>query len=1747
MLLSRRTRRKINKAFTSVLKLLQIVFSRRFAALALCLVMLIGVLPAQAFAIDWKDLSMTKATGPNSADAGSDQEQNGTHIAGKNYYVLEVSSGTRLGGGYADNVLYFAVQYTDVNGTQRTAIIMPGLDGVSTGNQVAHDISNQERRRQMVNDLFGYTTEDLINRKALGSVTSDQLLFEAPFKVSTIDKIQIFGKKSATASVWPCQGMRVYEVSDIYGLDMYGWYSEQSFIDFSGTVIAEAVMAPGGGNFTWQTSGGTFNITPMNGSTPKDITLVRTTDKEQFESTFNKTTNVGRTVRSAETAPVVIRMDFADQAGSGFESMTAFYDLGAQPKLKDMAMCEAAALTVRYMDVFGDQRDVVLPLIVNSLGSAADVLGSDISIAGYALQGDSIAIPALLPHFASIVSTKLIIGEKAATEAAGLKVDAGVAANAKYKTRAALTETDDIDYTCLALYTDVDVRIGLDEALIRYSFDAGKRNPVSYSSANSTSGLPIPANKSTTISMNDYNDRVVLEPKDNQIKFLVTLCTDNVENSGTAGDLLIQFKYINIKEKETTSPMYHVRDYVNDFYGSWPANSDDFAYVYTMRDGGTAQFIVPIQDVKEFTGVSFKLEGEDEWQFSGLTIAKVEDVSDRTAVWTELKGTRSDINNNILDYSHLLMGRNVQASAPLFRLGVVYQEGEDRPAAGSDNWKPGTLIQDDDNTSEFNGKGEIVDKVDEIDWSEILHYMTYDQAIGDLKFTKQRCNYKVTVSVAGDKVNTDDEDCGSKNLFYFQLIFENGNSGCMLANQQIEGDAFRTGSDTEFYIPCAQDYGDLLAVQIIPDDQDGNSDIYDKMKIKSINVEKMTDDFICPTWAATSSSGEDLGWVGIDYRDPGEVASNKGAEGRTVSEVATTYQINESSYNAKFLFSIKTGAYGSSPRQDEGGRTYYVNDPIYRGGMTMTYSYFDRDGVVKNKDVPIDIVKLMNEYAARRGAHQRNTELDEENYEVDYFVSDPAYNFRPGRTDNFYMTIENISQFTKMALQLRSDVATHWNVSEVKIYLVNGQGLRYLNARGEYDYKYPEGKEPTLVAEWSREGGMTADCKIYRHKQGTNIQEIPNMNLECEPINLNPEAIGWTSIISREPKSKNDTFNLFIYPEPATGDIAKPGTYNLKAAVQYTNALTLKPSQTSAGTLRTGYDEAGNLCYYALGLDAKNLDSITGVPVETNSMKPINVPIERGVLQVVRSGVLIDSYDLGGATNADGGDYMSVRDFVVAGRRSQKLILQLSDDTRSQLLAADKSDLAVALHFIPDDPSGQELRSKYIYLTDAGYTTATGGQVYEIDFDLGNLKDITGVNIVSIGNLEATVEGVSAYEFTQDGTITNTFSANGPFTPTGRASRIDSGDQMTPLTLQITTALDDGTVSSSATGPVRMTVGYYDSYGVLRQDVYEDITRYVVNESSSKVLQAGNTDTVRLLVRGMSELRWIEFEPVSDASTPAGKIQTWKLGSVSAETGMSGSVTTRTPSQLIVEGNPLHISFADVIMTGVATVTDTTGTAISTYSVISGGSTSVLLARNNGLNIDNTVFGSNEGIDVKLESYDPSSGATANVRLGTTYSYSSEYLNATLQSAEDSATHPGSEAERLAAERVISVIKEMKESSGDLIYKANGFVFKAPVNYTGRDLYYRLTVSSRELPDVYYTVDVTVYPAADELAGAVQTWNNEQAAARNSSSGINTSGAAQTGGQDQTQTQTQNDTTTPAAVNTSPAAVSSGPAIEGGN
>jgi len=766
------------------------------------------------------------------------------------------------------------------------------------------------------------------------------------------------------------------------------------------------------------------------------------------------------------------------------------------------------------------------------------------------------------------------------------------------------------------------------------------------------------------------------------------------------------------------------------------------------------------------------------------------------------------------------------------------------------------------------------------------------------------------------------------------------------------------------------------------------------------------------------------------------------------------------------------------------------------GGMSMTYSYFDLNGTYKTAS-NIDIVSLMDEYAGRTSSYVRRTALESENLTVDYAVSDPSYNFRGYTTDMFYMTVKDISQFINLTLQLKGDVVTQWNITDVKIYLVNGTGTRFLNSNGEYDYRYADGAEPELVAQWTQKDGLTALVSLYRKAQNTSIAEIRNIVLDSSKIEISEDASKWTSTITREPKSKDDIFNLFIYPQGESEDSVDPDSYTLKAAVRYKDASNLKQVQSSAGTLRKQYDEDGNLvCFYALGISASNIDTICGVDVETNSATPIRAPLTYGVLQQVRSGVLIESYLLSGVGNADLGDTMYISNSST-NKTTQKVLLQLSSDTKEQSLDAEAKELAVAIHFKSDDPSNTELRSKYVYLTDQGYTSIKANQLLELNMNLGNIDEITGVSLVTLGNLDLTIDNLMVSDLAADGTLLHSFSTSGPIVPTKTPVRVGESGTVSVLQLELTTAEDESSVSSGTTGPVSMTVGYYDVYGELREESYDDIREYI---DSGEGFKAGGTDTVRLLIPNFDELRWLEFEPVSASGTSSGAA-TWKLASVSASVGVDGRAVTRTVNSLIIEGEPLRVGMAEIILYGTLKSDDSS----SKTTVTSGGTVSYLLDSGEGVSIMNTVYGSSEGVSYELYKYDPTSGASSSVRLGVTHSYTDDYLEQIYDSASESAqSSTASDSEKQAAQKVMEVVTVLQNSAGKLTQSGSTLYFTAPRNYTGRDLYYRVKVYSNELTDSSYIVDLTVYSESDPLPDAIAEWKAAQSDAQSTSTDTST-------------------------------------------
>ena len=1269
---------------------------RRLLALVLCLTICLGVLPTAALrAMADDDTSPADSTTPASTErsvsvSSSDEKTAGDGVDMTNTYILEVSNGTVRGGGTADNVKYFVIYYTTGTGRAartRSAVIFPGKDGMRKGMETAHRWGNRDDRRERVGVFFGYTTT-LEDRKGLGSVHTDQYLFTTPDKIETIDRIQIFGRVEETtgsdgkpkiaSTSWACQGMRIHRVDHLYGLDMYGWFSDDGYIDYRGEIIADVVMSGGGGIFHWNNSAGVFNITTTGGTA--GVVLVNT----QTAASSGKANFVGTQHNSQVNNRLVFQIDLADVAGGGFESLAGSYEAGAESKISSLKFCETAALRFYYRDIYDCIREVKIPVIVNALGWTMEKLDregdlGDVAIAGYAQQGDSIALSLMLPDFKELTSVEdpngltqaveLSVGESMAAAKAGLKPYSNADQSIR-PTRVATANQENVSYLCVAAYRDVTVNIQHDSATLRYSFTPVEKEPGASIVAGSTLGVDLDAGSVSVLPMVNYRENMKLHPRDNREYYLVTISTDNVVNAGTATDISIQFRYLNYRDKEVKSPELKVRDYVDQFYGEWPGNTENFAYKYGFRTSGTIQMLIPLNDVKQFRTVSVKVNGADEWQFKGIHVARAMSWSPRIARWKEID---KEWTSSQRLKSHLIITREVDAMSPCSKCGSIYDEDHPDVNPKDPSWKPGNLVQDDDKYHEFDGESKEVATEEAFDWSDYRYYMTYEDTLQELGFNKERCLYQVTVKVAGDKVAADDDDCGSANLFYFQLIFEDGKSGCVLANQQLQADAFRTGADAQFTIPTTQDYGDLTAIRIIPDDQDSNSDIYDKLKIDYIKVKKQSTGKISPTWTADSVEG--LGWVGIDYRDPGAAGSNRGVDGRSISQVAHTFEITKTSYSAKLLISISTGSYKVTPVTNAYGETFTVTDPVLATGMTMSYHYYDHNNQTKTVD-PFDIIALMNDYSGLEDNKTRTVDGITET--MDFCVSNPDYQFRPGTQDKFYIDVDDITQIVDMQLQIRSSVQTHWTLNNVSVYLVQGPGSRYINGNGEYDFKYPEGQGLSLRCTWNRPQTLTKYIPIYSPPDPTSTNpehQIIGSSITTIDIGFNENSFplgedDWVSTVTKEPRSKDDTLNLFLYPSTESGS-TDPEDYSLISEVLYTDTLHQNALRINTGKMELTYGSDGEPVFYALGLSANYFEAFSGVEIKTDSVRPANVPISYGVLQRVRDGVLIDSYYLIGGGNADLGITMKPM-LNPAGQNIQRFFLQVDQETEKQQLIAEE-------------------------------------------------------------------------------------------------------------------------------------------------------------------------------------------------------------------------------------------------------------------------------------------------------------------------------------------------------------------------------------------------------------------------------------------------------------------------------------------
>ena len=1400
----------------------------RLLSAVLCLLLMLPSLAVPSFA--------------DGTSLGASESRTGKTVS--DTYLLSVSTGIVPG----DSVLYFGIRYLDGSGTARTEYVFAGNSyGMDpTGKIVSGCKELYADAAKTVKNVFGYTVAGVTEvRETLRAYSTDQFLFTAFYGLSSIEGIDVYMSGSdGDKNQWTCCDMRLYRVETIYGVDMAGCYSADYFLDFDGTLLAQ--LATNGG------------IDFSGGANGEVIRIGRDTyDRYRLNTTFSE---ADRTYRSADSVrELIFRFDIADVYGGGIEALVNEYKDG-KASIEKMHLIEALTVVMTYKDKYGGSHTVTLPVITSAVAWA---LGYSTRIAGTALngvagQGETLVFSGSFPEFDTLTGFTLVYGKESEKEA-GLTYS-GDASARRTERREALA-SDDFSYTGISIFDATAGRARasaeIEGAILACTTEG---TPIASYRSSSTSGQTLnPGTRKNVAgqfsSLEAGGERSSTYLLSNTAgSYLFEIATDIIASAGTTGEITAVIRYHSTDGTEKSSDPMLLSDAIRSYYGYWPGKNGDAAYALGAAPGGKLVFTVGYSDVDYFTDVELSISGRDEWQMSSLVIYRIDGVSSRHIEWlsTDKTGNGTATDRNI--YRKYTTDRVVQR----FDKKVLLRPEENSV------------------TIHFDGQsssGGDIEWGGGVNWEEISREMTYNEAMQDLGFSKVFQRYTVNVQVQKNTSSSEIYgDCGSNNIFYFQLVFDNGKSAYVQANQQLSADGFRAGMTETFTIAVNRDYGEVRAVRIIPSDID-DRDIFDKLNIQDIEVVLTSSAGISKTWRV-----ENVGWIDINYQSGGDAGASRL---RAESEVSKNCLVTSKGYTMNFLVTVATGAYPSG-------------QPAAAGSLTATVYYYKTSSNTIST-APIDVAAAIADYAGKSTVANEKQGVNMDLGGKYAAMLDPSYMLRENHVDRFIFSLSDVREIIGIKFHASGDTDTTWKIGGVDIYQIVSDGALYLNANDEYQ------RDAKLEHLCSDKGTDGYELPFIR--TGTSEQMI-----EFQKNNININTDKWEAVIDRVPAGDDDTLNIYVYTTGGT-DAAKAGS--AVATVKYQMREEDKAYNVSARL-----DASGKNMLSVMGVGARGLSALYEMKIETENA----AYIDRAVIQQVRSGVVIATYELPfGGENAQYAATASPR--TNSGREEiERLTIQFADGTAATELRPETMDIAFSISYTTVNDLGDTVyESSYIYLTDAGITSIRAGMTAELTFRESYVKEIKKVNVLGIGPVNATITAAAVETASVEaGGIENRTGLYGvgreiPVTRTKQTFAAAAGS-VVPLEMTFTTASISGADGAGITAEL----GVLDASGKNATVSLGSLSALL----TAGGFRAGERATASVLLKNVTGIRYIRLTAASGC--------TWTLSSLTADWTVGGSdySVSRTVGKTVSAADGCTVNFAEVSLLVHATVRDGAGNAI---------------------------------------------------------------------------------------------------------------------------------------------------------------------------------------------------------------------------
>jgi len=1420
-----------------------------------------------------------------------------------NLFMLNMGTGTIQG----KRVDTFFFEYTDTNGVHHSEAVFPKTgkwDAVALAKAESTAVSCgvEGNTSTFISKTFLGTKLELNNNyPAFLSNENDYILIQPLFQVKTVDAIKFYCEYSTDVSTykneWSCQHLQLIRVDRMYGMASVGATNYKTVPLFSGEVL---YRLSSGQAFTW-TDECIFTLLP-NGQDDISKRTYGLKAVDEKENAFN----------NKNGSLYIFEMDIADIAGAGLEELSNSCTLTDLTKSYEY---EYLLLNVKYKNAQGEQFTANIPIVASFVSQLLYAnknkayLSATTPIDGIFRQGDTIAFHCVLPDCKSIESYSL---RYTTTESYYTSVFN------TYKPNNYCNKGDDsFVYSAIRVYDGTTNQIGFyydgETVATKLSESA---NPVKICMATSDAGFALKKNElnANTVNMQDYIRGDKLHYVYSGSIYVFSIQTDNSDLAQTKDEVSVTFDYTRLSSGlDVTTETMSLSSLVNNYYGYWESYTDAYAenskkkklhymyngnytYLYSLSANHTVYFAVKLNDVQSINGMSLTLLGDDVWQICNISVYHATSAGKRTVKWeatTALKGECS------IAFDELTFNKNGCRTDSL--RNSIYTDSQSLASTtATKDVKSDRIIEIENDTmiqvAQFKElvlltkdvKQEISFETGTMDSKEanVLeypNYMSYEETKQNFGFTKARYKYLVAVQV-GNELNPGAEngDCGSANQFYFQLVFADGKSGYVLANQQLSSDGFRTGAKEKFYISMNNDYGDLAAIHIIPVNPNSEDDNFDKLKIETIEVTKEGLSSVSLSWTFEIHQ-----WISIDYSDPGAKDTVTGQAGKTEAEMARFFTVSTRGYKANLMVAISTDAYGSSKQLS--------------GNIQMNVSYVDTLGVTRAET--FDITKAMYTYAEQ---------MEKEAITVDnksYIPNDQTFMMRANHVDRFVISIPEITKINFVSFTSHSNDNFTWNISAVRIYTIDEEGRRILNAAGEY---VNTGKTSLLC-----ESTNVESVKLALTTQDVHTATTSNINLSEHSIDVSYFLNEVVTNINTYPDNKEDTLNVYVYMTSSSDPVSE---YDMTAGVVYTDSSTSELKQKS---IKLNADTA-NKVFYRTGISVPGVDTIPMVKLAADAYYTTQARISKVVVEHVRSGVIVRMLTLyvGVVDNAAFENCVATYSETnqPASTGKQILTFMIDDSTGNIKLENKQDDLAISLTYTSSQGGkNHTLTTANKFISDTGVVRLIGGRTYSVEFDQENIVSVDSVNFVGLGTVvgKVMIKNAIVKDYTVDEernlTFNNWYNFAGTIQSVANVTRslkkTDDYSNVAELEIKVKTLADSDSETYGTSLPIRMVVSYLNKEGNTRSTTYEDLNDYIISGSTS------SNDSIRakVLINTIESISSISFEPIASS---VDQKALWGIEDISLKyTTKDGTKTIdRSVKAIATEGNPVTVSTIDIGM-----------------------------------------------------------------------------------------------------------------------------------------------------------------------------------------------------------------------------------------